>query len=140
MSSDSPDFEAETYTEIRQELELEKRKLSTSVKKTAELYENTLKLQEKLDNFHKNKLCPTCMQYGCKVHCNTCGKETKWSHGDKVLLNKTTSKICILNMDGSEHRMCAVHGPFGIDDLDMEWIRMYRMKDAASIVGTRVWI
>jgi hypothetical protein len=138
--SDSPDFEPETYTELRRELELEKRKLSASVKKTAEHYENTLKLQDRLDNFYKNKICPTCFVTGCKVHCNTCGRETKFSHGDKVYMDKTTSRICILNMDGSEHRMCSVKGPYGIAELDREWMENYRKQDAARIAGTRVWV
>ena len=136
----SPDFEPETYTELRQEVELEKRKLKNAVLKVSELYGNVLSLQDRLDNFHKNKMCPACWQYGCKEHCNLCGGKTKWEHGGRVYVNKLNSNVCILNMDGSEHRLCSVKGPYGIAELDREWLDNYRKQDAKQIAGTRVWI
>lgn len=136
----SPDFEAETYTEIRQELELQKRKLGVAVRKVSETYKGVIELQDRLDNFHKNKMCPACWSYGCREHCNTCGNKIKFAHGDKVYVDKTTSRVCILNMDGSEHRMCSVKGPYGIDELDAEWLSQYKKQDAQRIEGTRVWV
>jgi len=139
-TSDSPDFEPETYTEVRQELELKKRNLGLNVRKVKEQYVEVLRLEDKLDHFHESKLCPSCFVAGCREHCNACGGKILFSKSDKVLMNKTNGKICILNPDGTEHRLCSVKPPYGIPELDEEWLVQYKAQDVKQIAGTRVWV
>lgn len=136
----SPDFEAETYTELRRELELKRRNLGLSVRKVKEQYVDVLQLQDKLDHFHETKICPTCFVTGCREHCNQCGGKIAFSKSGKVLMNKTNGKICLLNQDGSEHRLCSLKGPYGIPELDDVWEMQYRDEDRRKIEGTRVWV
>ena len=140
MSSPDADVETMTFTELRREVELAKRNLTRAVRNAREYYEKWLTMTRRLDHFHENKLCPTCNKPGCGDHCNTCGREILFIFKGKVLVDKTSGKQCILNLDGSEHMLCYLAKPFGIPDLDDELNLEYKQKHLARIEGTRVWM
>lgn len=142
MSKPSPDSDIEqmNFTEVRRAVELAKRNLTRAVRNAREYYQTWMDLTYKLDHFHENKLCPQCNIPGCGKHCNTCGADITFTYKDKVLIDKTSGKQCILNLDGSEHMLCYLAKPFGIPDLDNELNLEYKQRHLRRIEGTRVWM